>query len=151
MAAHTLWVGDASPSLGDMTKTGQENLNKELLDHWLTNPGNNTLQRAPALVVSLQQQQLLLFSGNKPGSRHKCELWAHSPGCPWSMRLVIGVTVFLTLGKCSVSTRDDFEAKEPWRVICSLLPTLCFSQHCSNGIENRCMHLLGSTNFHMTG
>lgn len=28
------------------------------------------------------------------------------------MRLVTGVMVFLTLGKCSVSARDDFEAKD---------------------------------------
>ena len=26
---------------------------KQLLDHWLTDPGNNTLQQTPALVVSL--------------------------------------------------------------------------------------------------
>jgi len=35
------------------TKIGQEDLDKELLDHWLTDPGNNTLQQIPALVVSL--------------------------------------------------------------------------------------------------
>ena len=55
-----------------MTKTGQDDLDKELLDHWLTDLGNNTL--IPALVLSLYQQWLLLFCGNKPRSRHKSEL-----------------------------------------------------------------------------
>ena len=35
-----------------MTKTGQEDLDKELLDHWLRDPGNNTLQQISALVVN---------------------------------------------------------------------------------------------------
>ena len=38
---------------GGLTKTGQEDLDKELLDHWLSDPGNNTLQQIPALVLSL--------------------------------------------------------------------------------------------------
>ena len=28
--------------LQDVTKTGQEDLDRELLDHWLRDPGNNT-------------------------------------------------------------------------------------------------------------
>ena len=36
-----------------MTKTGEEELDKELLHHSLTDPGNNTL--IPALVLSLYQ------------------------------------------------------------------------------------------------
>ena len=37
---------------GGMTKTGEEDLDKELLDHWLRDPGNNTLQQISALVVN---------------------------------------------------------------------------------------------------
>ena len=29
------WAGNVSPSFGDMTKTGEEDLDKEMLDHWL--------------------------------------------------------------------------------------------------------------------
>ena len=39
--------------LQDVTKTGQDDLDRELLDHWLRDPGKNTLQQIPALVVSL--------------------------------------------------------------------------------------------------
>ena len=35
-----------------MTKTGEEDLDKELLDHWLTDPGKSRLQWIPALVVN---------------------------------------------------------------------------------------------------
>ena len=46
-----------------MTKTGEEDLDKELLDHLLTDPGNNTLHRylvvksLTAVVVSVLCRQ----------------------------------------------------------------------------------------------
>ena len=88
---------------------------KELLDHWLADPGNNTLM--PALVPSLYQQQFFLFCGNKPSSFCFVETSKSLSSepmtlvCPWSMRLVTLVTVFLTLGKCSLSARDDLRSK----------------------------------------
>ena len=58
--------------------------------------------------------------------------------------------MFLTLGKYSVSTRDDFEGKGPQRVTYSLLPSLCFIQHYSDGIEKRSVHLLKRPVFYIT-
>ena len=66
------------------------------------------------------------------------------------MRLVTGVTVFLTLGKCSVSTRDDLRAKGH-KVICSLLLSLCFIQHYNDGTEKLSVDLLKRTDIYMTG
>ena len=69
---------------------------------------------------------------------------------PLSMRLVTGVTVFLTLGECSLSTRDDLRAKSH-KVICSLLLSLCFIQHYNDGTEKLSVDLLKRTDFYMTG
>jgi len=45
------WAGNVSPSSGDKTKTGEEDLDKEMLDHGWEGPGNNTV--VSALVISL--------------------------------------------------------------------------------------------------
>ena len=138
----SLWAGDVSPSLGDMTKTWEEDIDKELLDHWLRRSRQQHSSICAGCKFLLTAVASVLWNLLKPRIRHKPELWAHGLACPWSMRLVTGVTVFLTLGKCSVSTRDDFEAKGPQRVTYPLLLSLCFIQHYSDGTGKWSVHLL---------
>ena len=142
-----LWAGDVSPSFGDMTKTGEEDLDKRLFDHWLRRSWQQHSDICTGCKFLLTAVAFVLWNLLKPRISSEPTILS----CPWSMRLLTRVTVFLTLGKCSVSTREDFESKGPHRVICSLLLSLCFIQHYSDGIENRSMGLLGKKNFYMTG
>ena len=138
----SLWAGDVSPSLGDMTKTWEEDIDKELLDHWLRRSRQQHSSICAGCKFLLTAVASVLWNLLKPKIRHKPELWAHGLAYPWSMRLVTGVAVFLTLGKCSVSARDDSEAKGAQRVTCPLLLSLCCTPHYRDGTENWSARLL---------
>ena len=68
ISVSTLWVGNVSPSLQDVTKTGQKDLDRELLDHWLTDPDDNTLQWTPALVVVSNSSNCFCSLETSPGA-----------------------------------------------------------------------------------
>ena len=146
----SLWAGDVSPSLGDMTKTWEEDIDKELLDHWLRRSRQQHSSICAGCKFLLTAVASVLWNLLKPRIRHKPELWAHGLACLWSMRLVTGVAVFLALGKCSVSARDDSEAKGPQRVTCPLLLSLRCTPHYRDGTEKRSAHLLKRPFFYIT-
>lgn len=102
-------LGDVSPSLGDVTKTWEEDIDTELLDHWL----RRSWQQHSSICAGCKfyWQLLPLFSGtsSNQGSDTSLSSGPMVTACPWSE--MTGVMVFLTLGECSVSTRDDSEAE----------------------------------------
>ena len=145
------WAGNVSPSLGDMTKIGEEDLDKELLDHWLRRSWQQHsgicctgCESLPTAVASV------LWNLLKPRIRHKSELWARGPSLSLKYEAGDGVTVFLNLGKCSLSTRGDLRAKGH-TVTCSLLLPLCCIPHYRDGTEKWSAGLLKRTDFYMTG
>ena len=64
----------------DMTKTGEEDLDKGLLDHWLRKSWQQHSDICTGCKSLLTAVASVLWSLLKPRLRLKPELWAHDPG-----------------------------------------------------------------------
>ena len=71
-----------------MTKTGEEDLDKEMLDHWLRRSWQQHSGICTHCKFLLTAVASVLWNLLKPRIRPKPELWAHDPGL--SLKYVAG-------------------------------------------------------------